>query len=234
MIHSGQTPGPAWRLAIHRPITDLQVQLALLANIRRPPARMRNQVSSKTMKPTRETHAVEVAGLHRELRLFEVAPGVRIAIVNILGDTELVQAASRNLAVKLAPLSADLIVTAEAKSIPLAYALAAELKLPWAVLRKNYKPYMGDAIQTETLSITTGQPQSLFLDEKDRPLIEGKHVILVDDVISTGSTLQGMQLLVTKAGGEVVARAAIFTEGDRAKWQDIIALGHLPIFSEGK
>jgi adenine phosphoribosyltransferase len=100
------------------------------------------------------------------------------------------------------------------------------------VLRKNYKAYMGDAISTETLSITTGQPQSLFLDEKDKPLIEGKRVILVDDVISTGSTLQGMQLLVTKAGGDVVARAAIFTEGDRAKWQDIIALGHLPIFTK--
>jgi adenine phosphoribosyltransferase len=89
---------------------------------------------------------------------------------------------------------------------------------------------MGDALHTETLSITTGELQSLYLDEKDRPLIEGKRIILVDDVISTGSTLQGMQLLVSKAGGDVVARAAIFTEGDRAKWQDIIALGHLPVF----
>ncbi len=184
------------------------------------------------MKPTHETYAVEVAGLQRQLRLFEVAAGVRIAIVNILGDSELVQAASKHLAEKLKGVVGDLIVTAEAKSIPLAYALADELKLPWVVLRKNYKAYMGDAISTETLSITTGQPQSLFLDEKDRPLIEGKRVILVDDVISTGSTLQGMQLLVTKAGGEVVARAAIFTEGDRAKWQDIIALGHLPVFTK--
>ena len=190
-----------------------------------------DQLMSTPMKPTSDSYAVEVAGLRRQLPLFEVAPGVRIAIVNILGDSELVLAASKHLAARLKGVSADLLVTAEAKSIPLAFALANDLKLPWVVLRKNYKPYMGNATQTETLSITTGQPQKLFLDEKDRALIEGKRVILVDDVISTGSTLQGMQLLVNNVGGEVVARAAIFTEGDRAKWQDITALGHLPVFT---
>ena len=121
---------------------------------------------------------------------------------------------------------------AEAKSIPLLYALAVEMDKLWVVLRKGYKPYMGDALEAETMSITTGKPQTLYLDEKDRYIIEGKRVVLVDDVISTGSTLQSMQLLVNKAGGEVVAQAAIFIEGDRAKWQGIIALGHLPVFTQ--
>ena len=49
-------------------------------------------------------------------------------------------------------------------------------------------------------------------------------------VISTGSTLQGMRVLMDKIGAEVVVQAAVFTEGDRAKWTDIIALGHLPVF----
>lgn len=178
-----------------------------------------------------ETHTVEVAGVTRDFRLFEVAPGIRIAIVNILGDTELVEACADGLAPQVQALNADVIVTAEAKSIPLAYALGRRLNMPWVVLRKSYKPYMGDALQAETLSITTGQPQTLYLDEKDRTLLNGKRVVLVDDVISTGSTLQGMQLVITKAGGEIVGRAAIFTEGDRAKWHDIISLGHLPVFT---
>ncbi len=184
------------------------------------------------MDRARETYTVEVAGVKRDLPLFEVAPGVRIAIVNILGDTELIQAVAGELARRVKDVEHDAIITAEAKSIPLIFALASQLKKPWAVLRKAYKPYMGDALQTETMSITTGQPQTLILDEKDKPLIKGKKVVLVDDVISTGSTLQGMQLLVSKAGGEVAAQAAIFTEGDRAKWQHIIALGHLPVFTE--
>jgi len=180
----------------------------------------------------RESYTVEVAGIKRDFPLFEVAPGVRIAIVNILGDTVLIEAVSEALAAKLQSIDHDVIVTAEAKSIPLAFALASRLNKPWVVLRKFYKAYMGDALRTETMSITTGQAQALILDQKDRPLLQGKHVVLVDDVISTGSTLQGMQLLVSHAGGQVVAQAAIFTEGDRAKWQDIIALGHLPVFDE--
>lgn len=183
------------------------------------------------MSKQREVYPVEVAGLKRNLRLFEVAPGVRIAILNILGDTELTQAAARALAERLTPLNLDVLVTAEAKSIPLIYALAVETGLPYVVLRKAYKPYMGDALEAETLSITTGASQTLFLDEKDRALVAGKRVALVDDVISTGSTLQAMRLIMNKAGANVVAQAAIFTEGDRAQWSDIISLGHLPVFT---
>src|SRR5574341_126114 len=118
--------------------------------------------------PQRETYAVEVAGIKRELRLFEIKPGLKIAILNILGDTEFVQACARELAVKLKDKAYDVLVTAEAKAIPLAHALSVEAQKPYVVLRKAYKPYMGDALKAETLSITTGQPQILILDEKDR------------------------------------------------------------------
>ena len=176
------------------------------------------------------TYPVEVAGVRRELRLFQIKPGLRIAILNILGDTEFVAACARELAVKLAGKPYDVIVTAESKSIPLAHMLAVETAKPYVVLRKAYKPYMGDALQAETLSITTGAPQTLFLDEKDRAMLAGKNVVILDDVISTGSTLQGMRLLLQKAGAVVTVEAAIFTEGERAKWADIVALGHLPVF----
>ena len=179
-----------------------------------------------------ETYTVEVAGLKRDLRLFEIKPGLKIAILNILGDTEFVQVCAKQLAQKLNDLDYDLIVTAEAKSIPLAHALSVETKKPYVVLRKSYKPYMGDALKAETLSITTGQPQTLILDEKDIELVKGKKVLVVDDVISTGSTLQGMRMVLDKAGASVVADAAIFTEGDRAQWMHIISLGHLPLFTE--
>lgn len=181
---------------------------------------------------TRETYSINIAGIQRELRLFEIKPGLRIAILNILGDTALVTACSKALAEKLAAVDFDLLVTAEAKSIPLAHGLSCETNKPYVILRKSYKPYMGDALRAETLSITTGQPQTLYLDEKDRELVHGKKVIILDDVISTGSTLQGMRMLLTKAGADVVAEAAILTEGERAKWAAIISLGHLPVFTD--
>jgi adenine phosphoribosyltransferase len=180
----------------------------------------------------REIYAVEVAGIKRDLRLFEIKPGLKIAILNILGDTEFVQACARELADKLKEKDYDVLVTAEAKSIPLAHALSVETKKPYVVLRKSYKPYMGAALKAETLSITTGQPQILILDEKDIEMMKGKQVVILDDVISTGSTLQGMRMILDKAGASVVAEAAIFTEGDRAQWMHIIALGHLPLFTD--
>ena len=182
-----------------------------------------------------ETYAVEVAGVKRELRKFEIQPGVKIAILNILGDTEFVEAVSGALTPLIAARTPDVLVTAEAKSIPLAHAVSQKMgNRQYVVLRKSLKPYMGDALRSETLSITTGEPQTLFLDEKDREFIKGKRVALIDDVISTGSTLQGMRLIMGKAGAEIVAEAAIFTEGDRAAWSNIIALGHLPVWVDGK
>jgi adenine phosphoribosyltransferase len=178
-----------------------------------------------------QIYPIEIAGVKRDLRLFEIKPGLKIAILNILGDTELVQACARELGKKLKEVNYDILVTAEAKSIPLAYALSVETKKPYVVLRKSYKPYMGDALKAETLSITTGQPQILILDEKDRDLIQNKKVVIVDDVISTGSTLQGMHMILEKAKAEVVTETAILTEGDRAQWMHIISLGHLPLFT---
>ena len=181
---------------------------------------------------TYETYDIVIAGLKRSLRLFEIKPGLKIAILNILGDTELVQACAKALNKKLKDVKYDVIVTAEAKSIPLAYALSVETKKPYIILRKSYKPYMGAALIAETLSITTGEPQTLIMDEKDQAGVKDKSAVIVDDVISTGSTLQGMRMIMEKAGAKIVGEAAILTEGERARWEKIISLGHLPLFTD--
>lgn len=179
----------------------------------------------------RETYTVEIAGITRHLPLFEVAPGVRIAIFNMLGDTIVVKATAAALAERLKNTPAEVLVTAEAKGIPLIYEMSALMGLPYIVLRKSYKSYMGAAISAETVSITTGKPQTLYMDEKDTAFIKNKKVVLVDDVISTGSTLKGMEDVVAQAGGEIVKTAAVFTEGD-ADWSNIVALDNLPVFME--
>lgn len=184
------------------------------------------------MLPERETYQIEIRGVVRELPLFEVAPGLRIAVLNLLGDTELVQACAEALAEKLERFEYDLFVTAEAKSIPLVQAMAMQANKRYIVLRKTVKGYMGETLEVETVSITTGMPQTLYMDEKDRSLVKAKKVVLVDDVISTGSTLEGMRSLIQQAQAEIVAEAAVFTEGEAGDWNEIVALGHLPLFRD--
>ena len=184
------------------------------------------------MTSHRSVYPIEIAGIYRELPLFEVQQGLRIAVLNILGDTELVGACAKALTERLSVFQYDAIVTAEAKSIPLAHELSKVSGKPYVILRKQYRSYMGKTIQAETISITTGRPQDLYLDEKDQELVLEKKVVLLDDVISTGSTLEGMQQIIKKSQGQVVALAAVLTEGDQEKWKDVISLGHLPLFAD--
>jgi adenine phosphoribosyltransferase len=178
------------------------------------------------------TYRVVVAGLTRDLPIITVPSGVRLAVFNILGDIEMTHAAGRELAARLHWSKPDIIVTTETKSVPLAYEIASLLELPYLVLRKTYVSYMGEALESKLQSITTGRPRTIFLDAKDRALCSGKRVAIVDDVISTGSTLHAMRDLMGRAGAQVVAEAAVFTEGDAEQWKDVIALGHLPLMEQ--
>ena len=177
------------------------------------------------------SYRVTVGKCERDLPIFEVAPGVKIAIFNMLGDTEVVETAAQMLSQDV-PETADVILAPEVKAVPLGHALSVATGLPLVVVRKLRKPYMVDCLETEVVSITTGEPQTLYVDGKDLALLKGKHALLVDDVISTGSTLNGLRSLVKNGGGQVAGEMAVFTEGDAGSWNQITALGNLPIFTD--
>jgi len=176
-------------------------------------------------------HTVQIGELTRDLPIFEVAPGVKIAIFNMLGDTEVVEMAATMLVDRMPP-TAQVLIIPEVKAVPLGHALSVRSWLPYVVARKVRKPYMVNCLEAEVVSITTGKPQTLYIDGKDVPLIQGKNVVIVDDVISTGSTLRGIKMLVERAEATLVGEMAVFTEGAPADWSHVIALGHLPIFTE--
>lgn len=169
--------------------------------------------------------------LTRQLPIFAVAPNVKIAIFNMLGDTEIVEAAATALARRM-PANAEVMIVPEVKAVPLGHALSVKTGIPLVIARKIRKPYMVDCLEAEVVSITTGAPQTLYIDGKDLHLVLGKRAVLVDDVISTGSTLRGLRLLMEKANATIVGEMAVFTEGDDADWSNVIALGHLPIFTD--
>lgn len=176
-----------------------------------------------------KTYTLEVAGVTRELPIMQVADDLSIASFVILGDADLVAAAAPLLVEKLPEV--DVLITAEAKGIPLVFEMARLLGLKkYYVARKSIKPYMDAPLVNEVVSITTQKKQILCLDGADAKEIAGKRVAIVDDVISTGQSLQAIEDLVVKAGGNVVARAAILAEGDASARTDILFLQELPLF----
>ncbi len=174
-----------------------------------------------------KTYPVDIAGVHRELPIVQVGEGVAVALLNLLGDTELTEAVAAEFARRL-PGEVEVLVTPEVKAVPLAHALSVRTGKPYVVARKTAKPYMINPVSREVLSITTGKPQQLVLDGADIERIQGRKVAIVDDVVSTGSTLKGLRELIESVGGTVVAVLAVFTEGTPR--EDVISLGHLPLF----
>jgi len=173
------------------------------------------------------TYDLEVAGTVRTLPLIQVAPDTWIAYYYSLGDTEVIDRAARILAPKLE--GCDLFVTTETKGIPLAHAIATYLGLkPYVVCRKEIRPFMLSPLVVRYKPITAKTAQELFMDGRDADKVKGKRVGIIDDIVSTGETLQAMADLVQQAGGEVVTKAALVLEGDER--DDVHHLGILPIF----
>jgi Adenine/guanine phosphoribosyltransferases and related PRPP-binding proteins len=175
---------------------------------------------------TRTTHPVRIGSLERDLPIVDVG-GVSVALLNLLGDTELVEAAAEALAARM-PSGVEAFVTPEVKAVPLAHALSVRTGVPYVVIRKTEKPYMVGAISRTVISITTGKPQDLVLDGGDIPRLRGRGVVIVDDVVSTGGTLHGLVDLLEHVGAEVLATMVVFTEGQPR--DDVVSLGHLPLY----
>lgn len=174
-------------------------------------------------------YTLKVADLERKLPLIRISDSIEIASFVILGDAELVIHAAQELKKKLP--EADYLLTAEAKGIPLVQELSRVLgKDRYFVARKSIKPYMVEPFVTEVHSITTQKKQILCLDQTESERIQGKRILIVDDVISTGESIRAMETLVKQAGGIIAGKAAILAEGKAADRKDIIYLEKLPVF----
>ena len=175
-----------------------------------------------------ETYTLHVAGLTRELTICKVNDHMDIAAFIMLGDAELTVAAAAELLKKCPDF--DILLTAEAKGISLAHEMSRQSGKPYICARKGVKLYMPDPVVVEDQSITTAGKQKLVIDRKELEKMNGKRVLVVDDVISTGGSLKALDALAEKTQCTIVGQAAVLAEGDASERKDIIFLEPLPLF----
>ncbi|MDR1564295.1 MAG: adenine phosphoribosyltransferase [Oscillospiraceae bacterium] len=171
---------------------------------------------------------MSIAGCQRSLPICQVNEHLDIAAFIMLGDVEITQKCAEEL-LKICP-EFDLILTAEAKGIPLAHELARQSGKPYLVGRKGKKLYMTEPLEVKVKSITTDKVQTLYLSCEEAAKLEGKRVLIADDVISTGESLLALERLVELAGGKLAGKAAVLAEGEAANRKDISYLEALPLF----
>ncbi len=175
----------------------------------------------------KDFYTLNVAGLTRQLPICKLNDELSIAGFVMFSDVELTIKTAEELLKKLPEY--DVILTAESKGIPLAYEMSRQCGKKYILARKSIKLYMKKPVGVEVKSITTAKTQTLYLDETDKEFLKGKKVAIVDDVISTGESLNAMIGLVEASGGIVVAKAAVLAEGDASDREDIIYLEKLPL-----
>jgi len=176
------------------------------------------------------TYPMTIGGVKRELPICRLNDDLAIGAFVIFGDVELTQACAAAL-LKKAP-EFDYMVAPEAKAIPLIYEMARQSgRNDYLLVRKNKKAYMDGVFEVTVQSITTAGTQTLYMDGADARKMNGKRVLILDDVISTGESLRAVETLVEKAGGIVVGRMAVLAEGDAKDREDIIFLEPLPLFN---
>ena len=176
-------------------------------------------------------YTVDIKGFKADLPVLPLPNGISICFFNLHGDSTLTEHCGKELAKLLT--GCDVVITAESKGLQLSHDSARELgQRYYAVCRKSKKLYMQDGIQTSVKSITTGNEQTLYLSKHDADLIKGKKVAIVDDVVSTGGSLKGLEQIVNLAGGIIYKKAFVLAEGDAAERDDIIYLAKIPIITD--
>lgn len=173
-------------------------------------------------------YKVNIAGLERSLPICPVNEKLDIAAFVMFSDVEITVRCAEEL-LKLAP-DFDIILTAESKGIPLAYEMAKQSGKNYVLARKAPKLYMKNVIKIDVKSITTAKQQTLYLSDDDAALMKNKMVLIVDDVISTGESLNALEGILSDVGGKVAAKMAVLAEGDAADRKDIIYLSKIPLF----
>ena len=168
------------------------------------------------------------------LPIVEIKEGLSIAVFDMLSSKKLSDDACIALYEKLKESNIDLtkvdvVLSAETKGVILAYRIAEYIGCEMTILRKEQKIYHKTVTKGAVNTYTTKDEHYLYLDNNQIPKLKGKNVLIVDDVVSTGSSLSAIESILNQVGANIYAKAFVFAEGEAAERDDIIFVNPLPL-----
>jgi len=186
-----------------------------------------------------QTYTVDIAGQPVTLPIVPINDKLAISLLMVIDmGVHFGERIGQALAAKLSPLKPDIVVGAATLGIPVVIEVSRALGLDqYVIAQKSPKIHLADALTQDVQSVTTAAKQRLLLDRRAVPLLSGRRVAVVDDVVATGSSLAATFALVRAAGGDIVGAGVILTEGhdwEKALGADarlVAGLGHIPQFS---
>jgi adenine/guanine phosphoribosyltransferase-like PRPP-binding protein len=134
------------------------------------------------------------------------------------------------LAEALGQEAPDVVVSVPTLGLPLAEGVARRLGHARKVALSMSRKFWYDETLSEPLSsITTpDQAKRIYLDPRMLSLLRGKRIVVIDDVISTGSSMRSVLRLLKRAGVEPVAVGVAMLQGEVWK-QNLASDMHCPL-----
>ena len=165
------------------------------------------------------------------LNKLDIGDGFCIYSFDLCGECEWNRVAAAELLRKLAPYEFDGFVTVQTKSCGLTQAISADFP-KYLELRKSKKGFMVDPQGVTVQSITTQGMQELWIGREKYEYFSGKKLCFLDDVVSTGGTIEAVMEMAPKIGVEIAVVACVLTEGTR--WTEykgipVVSLDHIPL-----
>jgi len=167
-------------------------------------------------------------------------PGGKHALASLIinqASFAVVDVLATSLANKLAAYAPDIVVGLPTLGLTLASAVASTLgHTRYVPLGNSAKFWYQAELSVPLTSVTTpDQQKRLFIDPRMLPLLQGRRIALIDDVISSGDSMLAGIALLGLCGVRPTVLGAAMLQSER--WQqalagwDIAAVLHSPILN---
>lgn len=181
-----------------------------------------------------KTHRIRLSDkCEIDLDMLDIGDGFYIYSFDMTGESFWNREAASELKKKLEPFDFEGFVTVQTKSCGLAQALSSAFGYDrYLELRKNKKSFMVDPVGIKVTSITTHGEQELWIGKEKYSFFKGKKLCFLDDVVSTGGTIESVMALAEKIGIEISVIACALVEGEpRSEYKGIplVSLDLIPL-----
>jgi len=141
-----------------------------------------------------------------------ILPGGYLYMTDLLSNPRYINGAGRLFASVFARQPIDAVMTVATKGIPLAYAVANYLDVPVVIARKDNKVTEGPTVSINYVSGSSKRIQTMTLAKRSLP--EGANVLIVDDFMKAGGTIQGMISMLEEFNANVVGIGVLVESTD--------------------
>ncbi|PEX93350.1 pur operon repressor [Bacillus cereus] len=141
-----------------------------------------------------------------------ILPGGYLYMTDLLSNPRQINGAGRLFASVFARQPIDAVMTVATKGIPLAYAVANYLDVPVVIARKDNKVTEGPTVSINYVSGSSKRIQTMTLAKRSLP--EGSNVLIIDDFMKAGGTIQGMMSMLEEFKANVVGIGVLVESTD--------------------